>query len=529
MSLVKLKKFWCQHLKLQRKEAVFPIKADKKSLVLSMVISMYLLLTGCDIARTEPSMMEETAAKPSKSWRVPCCEPNRFSPVLPEEEAIEEEWKQHQGPWKAVDLVDIALRNNPLTHQSWQTARSYAFNWRASQSTLYPTVDLTEELLFQKISGTGAAGFVDATQSGTSDLNADTNTTTAVAGGGAGRGSTYNQWVISSLSASYLLLDFGGRCASIESARQALLSANWTHNRTIQSVILTVLTNYYQYLQAKALFIAKQDDVKNAQENVDAAEGQFKAGVKAKLDVLLAKSNLASTQLQLEQDRGAVKITLGNLATSLGLPANEEFEVEELPKDINLEKIHNNIEGLIAIAKQLRPDLGAAEADWKKRKQNVTVAWSQGLPTITANFNAQSVNNIHFPQQNSRLYSGSLFLDVPIFSGFLYVNQTRSAQALADASYAAWKQIEENVILDVVTSYYNFRTAEQTVKSSDEYYEYTKEAYDVAFASYKNGVGTILDLLSAQVALSNAKAQKIQARTQWVTSLTNVAYATGQL
>lgn len=475
--------------------------------------------------RSEPAMRGETSPRPSKSWLPPPCENLRHSPVLPEADEIEEEWHEHQGPWRAVELVDIALRNNPLTHKSWQTARSFAFNWRASQSTLYPTVDLTEQLLFQKISGTGAAAFVDATQEGASDLSADTNTTAAI----GGRGSTYSQWVISSLSASYLLFDFGGRCASIESARQALMSANWMHNRTIQSVILTVLTDYYFYLEAKALFIAKQDDLKNAQQNVNAAEGQFKAGVKAKLDVLLAKSNLASTRLQLEQDQGAVKITLGRLATSLGLPANEEFEVEELPKDIDLEKVHDNVEGLIAIATQMRPDLAAAEADWKKRSQNVTVAWSAGLPTISANFNAQSANNIHMPRQNSRLYSGSLFLEVPIFAGFLYVNQTRSAQAVANAAYAAWKETEENVILDVVTSYYNFKTAEQTVKFSDEYYDYTKEAYDVAFASYKNGVGTILDLLSAQVALSNAKAQKIQARTQWVTSLTNVAYATGQL
>lgn len=482
----------------------------------------------------EPSKRGQTAPTPSSLWVPPLREQIRCSPVLPNEGEIEEQWEYHEGPWKIGELVDIALRNNPLTHQSWQNARSFAFNWKASQSTLYPSIDVTEQLLFQKISARSTGSIVGIANSLNSDTTTDSSMseTTNTATSGAiigGSGSSYNQWIISSLSCSYLLLDFGGRTSSIESARQALMSANWAHNRTIQSVILTVLTDYYQHLEAKALFVAKEDDLKNAQENTNAAEAQFRAGVKAKLDVLLAKSNLANTRLQLEQDRGAVKTTLGKLATSLGLPANAEFKVEELPKETQLDKIHNSIEGLITIAKQLRPDLAAAEAKWKETKADAIVAWSAGMPTINAVANVQNASNIHRPARNSRLYNGGLFLDVPIFAGFLYVNQTRAAQATADAAYAAWKNQEEMVILDVVTSYYNFKTAEQTVKFSDEYYEYTKEAYDVAFASYKNGVGTILDLLSAQVALSNAKAQKIQARTQWITSLTNVAYATGQL
>lgn len=46
------------------------------------------------------------------------------------------------------------------------------------------------------------------------------------------------------LSISYLLLDFGGRQATIEAAKQALYYSNWTHNRQIQRVIISVLQAY---------------------------------------------------------------------------------------------------------------------------------------------------------------------------------------------------------------------------------------------------------------------------------------------
>jgi outer membrane protein TolC len=48
-----------------------------------------------------------------------------------------------------------------------------------------------------------------------------------------------------SLSLNYLLFDFGGRDASLELAQQSLQAADWTHNSTLQSVLLTAVQSYY--------------------------------------------------------------------------------------------------------------------------------------------------------------------------------------------------------------------------------------------------------------------------------------------
>jgi hypothetical protein len=51
----------------------------------------------------------------------------------------------------------------------------------------------------------------------------------------------------------------------------------------------------------------------------------------------------------------------------------------------------------------------------------------------------------------------------------------------------------------------------------------------VALGRYKAGVGTILDLLSAQSALQSARAQRVQAYSDWFVSLTQLAHDTGTL
>lgn len=498
-------------------------------LLISLLCS---LLSSCCFI--DPSHDGEVAESYAVPWSPLPTKEIHHSPTPEEEVEAEEEMLKEGQPWHVDNLIDVALRNNPDTRVTWQNARSAAFLWRASRSTLYPTVNLSEQLLFQKISGAGiGAGVGAANATGIVDTS-NTGDNVVVAGGGSGgtnvsSRSITNQWLISTLSFSYLMLDFGGRMAAIEMAREALFNADWTHNREVQTVMLNVLTSYYQHLEAKALLTARELDLKEAKENLESAQEQFDAGVVTIVDVLQAKSSYVNIQFQMEQLRGQTKTTLGRLATAMGMSANAQFEVIPLPEDLHMEKVHKDIDELIATAKAERPDLAAAEANWKAQEANTKVVWSSGMPTLTANGIMQNSDNISTCFNSSRYYSGSIILNVPIFSGFYYVNQTRSARALAAAAFAEWKSREDNALLEVVISYADFTTAAQQIKFADENYFFANEAYEAALANYRFGVNTILDVLTAEAALSNARAQRIQSRTFWIISLTNIAYATGTL
>ena len=108
-------------------------------------------------------------------------------------------------------------------------------------------------------------------------------------------------------------------------------------------------------------------------------------------------------------------------------------------------------------------------------------------------------------------------MNVPIFTGWLYENQIASAKENACSALAAWKLTELNVLLDVVTAYNAYTTAVQSVEYSDEYLKYSQEAYDAALLGYRMGANSIVDVLNAQMTLSNARSQWIQTRTQLFT------------
>lgn len=335
--------------------------------------------------------------------------------------------------------------------------------------------------------------------------------------------------VTSNLSVSYLLLDFGGRSANIEAAKQALYETNWLHNQQVQNVIFTVLQDYYTYTGIFALLEARQADLKNADYNLKAATQLFEAGLKTKLDVLQARTNLINIQLNIVDLEGQLAIAKGNLTTALGLPADSEIHIPKFPENVSLDKICASIEELIEIAKTQRPDYMAFYAEYERLKANVVVARSQGLPTLTANASFQQNSYLHHGNFNNHFMAGSIALNVPIFTGFLYRNEVKRAQEVLKGSYQDIRDKELNVILDVMSSYFNFRTAIESFRYSAEYVKYSEEAYEAALFSYREGISTILDLLNAQLSLANARAQKIQARTNWAISLANVAFSTGVL
>lgn len=434
-----------------------------------------------------------------------------------------------------MELIDIALRNNPETRSSWDAAKAAAYQLQATKSTLYPVVaaEAGYALTYQDFSGKGkdlAGGLVVEEDPTVEDPEALINPSTGVAVGEfIGVDENFTQLVVSDLSASYLLFDFGARCASIETARQALKVANWNHNRTIQNVMIRTLNSYYAYLEMKALLEAQNEDLKDAEMNLKAAKEMFDSGVRTRLDVLQAQSLLVNIHLKMEETRGMVQIEMGNLANALGLPANTPLNVASLPADLTQEEKVDSVESLMELAKQRRPDLAAGLAEYKKRQSEYCFAKADGMPFLTANGNLQKVDGLSRSIASGFVYSNTLSIEMPLFQGYYYTNRKRVAKAKVAGAYADLQSKESDVLLEVWKSYYSFKTAVKTYKYSEEFLKYTEETYEAALGGYKEGTNCILDLLSAQKLLSHARAEKIQARTQWVTSLAGIAYATGTL
>ena len=118
-------------------------------------------------------------------------------------------------------------------------------------------------------------------------------------------------------------------------------------------------------------------------------------------------------------------------------------------------------------------------------------------------------------------------LGVPLFTGFEVKNDTEKARQDAAASASRADTLEQQVILEVWTSYYGLKTATQLVSTTRDLLASAEQSERVAMGRYQEGVGTILDLLTAQSALADARAEEILARSSWFYALAQLAHDVG--
>lgn len=408
------------------------------------------------------------------------------------------------------ELIDVGLENNPLTMRSWSSAKSQAFSYYASQSLYLPTVDLQE------------VGTLDDYRLWLVNRNV---------GGSVGVGSPlgYSEQWSSTLSIQYLLFDFGTRSSTVESAKQALLAANWQHHYILQQVIYDVSIDYYNYLEAKAFVEASKKNLENATTSMEAADAQFEAGIKTKVDSLQAKADYFNAQLDLEDRKAQEKVAMARLAQTVGLSPDTKLKVKEVPYTIESKPIQEGIEELMRYARLQRADLAAEEAlVWQKIAQE-GIAWGQALPTVTADISLNNTGYAKSPISRIRDYSVAVVIDLPLFNGFFNYNQIRKTRAEYEAAYYEYRNTENNLLVDVITAYYQYVTADQNLKTAAEYAAFAEEAFQSVLQGYKEGIQTIVDLLSAQNTVAQARARLIQSRAGWLRAIVNIAFTTGLL
>lgn len=397
-----------------------------------------------------------------------------------------------------ADVVAIALENNPLTRASYHQALAAAAQLESKRAAYYPSLDLSANVTRQQQSAFG--GQFDVLQTSW--------------------GPTVNL--------EYLVLDLGGRAANAEDARLALLAADWTHNATIQAVILEVQRTFVDYLNAKGQLAAARDAVAEAKAALDAANVRHDAGVATIADVLQARTASSQAQLAVDGLSGEVLALRGALATAMGLPATTPYDVGDLPAELPLAFATETVETLISRARTARPDLAAARLQAEKATTHVRAVRADGLPKLSA---AASAGRSYFRPSTFADYgdswSGRLLLTVPLFTGF--ESRANIAKAVEEAAAAAAQAetLEQQVVLQVWSSYYALQTAGQLVETSHDLLASAAQSEKVALGRYQEGVGTIIDLLAAQAALSDARAQEIAARSTWYLALAQLAHDTG--
>lgn len=393
-----------------------------------------------------------------------------------------------------VDAVDLALCNNPQTRETWANTRAQAAQLGVAQAAYLPSLD------------------------GKASVSRTSNDSVAARQRSA------------SLTLSWLLFDFGARAANLENARQLLEATSATLDATVQTVFLTTLQSYHAAQAARAALSAAQESEKSSHESLTAAEVRYKVGSGTPADRLQAQTAWSQATLNRIKAEGEVRNSLGTLANVVGLDANQSLHLADIAPVTPGVAFEQDVDALIEEARQRRPDLKSAEAQFKAAQSGIDYARAAGQPTfsLAAGPSWQESSNASTSVSGNSNMIG-LTVSLPLFSGFSTTYKVRNAEALADVRAAQRDRVRLQVALDVWKAYQNLTTANQSIKTTIDLLASAEQSERVALGRYKAGVGNILDLLNAQTALASARQQRVQATLDWHVYRATLAQAIGAL
>ncbi len=406
-------------------------------------------------------------------------------------------------PVTLAELVDIALRNSPSTRQAWYNAALELAKEKQEAAALYPSIEASSVLTKQRQTANIATKKLDQKQ--------------------------YS----AGLDLTYLLLDLGGRSASIEETKQKLAAANLQYNQAVQDLVLAVEEAYYNFYSAQSAQDAAESNVATSRKDFDAAKARFDAGVAVKLDVLQSQSDYEDALYSLEVAKGQVKNSRALLAQALGLAADTEFQIALPSKELPQWLMSDDVSALIDKAVVQRRDVAASRANLASKKAAVRAANSDLWPSL--NFGSTLGRDwydmrVGAPQKAKDYnYSGSLQLKWYVFDGFYLLNKKREAQAEMDVAMEELIDTEIQASTDVWIKYQDYKSAVSKLEFSKSLFDTATASYELAFAGYKAGIGSILDLLQAQNNFSDAASKLIQSKQDVFVAFAQLAHATGTI
>jgi outer membrane protein TolC len=428
------------------------------------------------------------------------------------------------SPEKVFDLpelIDIAERNNPETRSSWERARQAAEGVGLSRSAYYPYLVASAAAGYERAFvpfptlKTGPGSDVSVTGGGTL-------TTEAVAEGAA-------------LNMKWLLFDFGERKASVTAAREKLMAANVGFNATHQKIVFEVTRRFYDFNTAREKVAAAESFQRSAETLADAANARLEHGLATKPETLQATQQSAQASFELEAARGILNDAQAALVESLGIMPTSALNVAKVP-DQPLEKnFDDSLDSLIDRALSQRPDLVAKLANVRAGRAGVQKARAAYYPKISLAANGGysqldvSANNSPYFGGNDGVYGVGVAIELPLFDGFIRKRNLRIAESELRAAESELAGSRDAVVREVWQAYTDSKTAFLKQESATALLSASQNSFDAALEAYKHGLGTYVEVASAQRNLAAAQSIMVETRAAIFSTETALALSIGNL
>ena len=326
---------------------------------------------------------------------------------------------------------------------------------------------------------------------------------------------------LNNVNVNQVFFDFGNILSQVRTAQYNARAARSDTETALQTTVFNVQQSYYGLQQAQRLLTVSEEALVQFQKHLDLAKGRYKVGVAPKIDVTTAEVDLSNARLNhitAKNNLSQSRVTLNN---AMGVTTTRQYRVEE---PLVFEDYSISVEDALERAFRARPELISQRALEQAAESAIKTATTSYFPNVTGSA-GYSYNGSEFPLVPNWSFQGTV--NIPIFSGFLSVQQVAEARATLLKTKASGDVLKQTVVSDVTQAYLNLEALKERLQFTAITVTQAKERMQQVEGRYRAGLATAVEVTDGEVALFNAQVNDVVAMSNYQAAKAQLERAMG--
>lgn len=320
------------------------------------------------------------------------------------------------------------------------------------------------------------------------------------------------------------LFNGGSSVAALKAAQAGFRAARGAYYAGEQKILLNLITAYLDCFESKAKYDISESRVRTNIQQVNTVEEKLRLGEATEVDIATARAGLAAAETNKLAAYADFQGKKANFIRVFGIePTN--ITMPELPK-----MLPASLDELTGRAAKLNPDIDSARHNVTSAKALEMAEKGKLLPQVSVQL--QSGRTHYNPQDdiNNRSYTTTLSVNIPIYpEGGAQYSRIRSAKNQTRNSAVQLDSAIKQTHAGVVSVWEGFEAAKSRIIAANQGVDAAQISYDGTVQEEIVGSKTILDVLTAEEKLYEAKIIRVDAYKSSVLAAYQMKLLTGEL
>jgi outer membrane protein len=337
------------------------------------------------------------------------------------------------------------------------------------------------------------------------------------------------QSVNGALGVSWVLFDFGLRDATLAENRTLLSGAMAGLGNTQLNAVAETLRLYVEALAVWLRRDSLQQAELVAEQSARAATAKYDVQVGSLAEKLQAQTALAQTTLERVRANGQWETARAALVVHMGFPVTQKMAMPSLAAAVPFVEDATHVDEMLAYVRENHPRLRALQAEVDAQQSRAGAITAEGRGSISLQANTQLGRTVNVGNGLERSAAASLVANIPLFNqdeqnARLLQNSAQTNSKLSQLDLAK-RELETELLRQILT----IQTEIETRLAARGLLQSAEQSHQVALGRYRSGVGTVVDLLTAQAALSAARLALDQSYLAQASARLRLATVVGRL